>query len=190
MIPDDQILHRELKKPRVCGPSRKSYVASLTNVAAPTDPEFDACQICHAAWTEDPGEAIMNTGCQKHGDFHRSCLVPWLQNACTCPTCRKGLFLDYCSKFSPLIPVRHHTESWHQLSLAGLFGHPASEYRTVLAVLTYNFVLHGPTVEECRINITPSSTIELHNHIPDMELFTLTIHPNLEVHVRDFMENV
>jgi hypothetical protein len=133
------------------GPTRTSYVAGLTDVAAPTDPEFDACQICHATWTEGPGEPIINTGCQKHGDFHRSCLLLWLQNSYKCPTCRKGLFLDWCSKFSPLVPVKHHTEPRHQLALARLFGHPASEYRTILAVLTYDFAPKAPTVEDCRI---------------------------------------
>jgi hypothetical protein len=95
------------------------------------------------------------------------------------------LFVDCCSKFSPLIPLTHHTETWHRLSLAGLSGHPASEYRAVLAVLSFDYVPHGPTVEDCRIDITPGSVIELHDHLPDMELLILTIYPNLSVHVRD-----
>ena len=96
--------------------------------------------------------------------------------------------MDCCSKFSPQILVRYHTESWHQLSLTRLFGHPASEYRAVLAVLTYDFIPEAPTIEDCRIDITPGSKIELHDYLPEMELSMLTIHPNLEVHVRDFMD--
>lgn len=52
-------------------------------------PDNHDCVIC-----QDPfalSETLLTLPCKHHHAFHEACIVPWLQNSGTCPTCRFAL---------------------------------------------------------------------------------------------------
>ena len=187
MNPDWEALYRDLRKPRVTHPTRRSYLVGLTPVAAPTDPLFDTCQVCWGTWAETHEKAIVNTGCSKHGHYHRDCLLQWLQNSTDkCPHCRQVLYLDCCAKVSRHIPVTHTSEVRHTISIANLFGYPASAYCAVLAVYSDDHLdSFGDATEVTSVRCTIEPDADITLDLPEPNCPTTFIIPDLNVRITD-----
>jgi len=75
----------EASQPRANPPASARAIAALKSWEVSADSMLsDPCAVCQDAF--EPGNEVSQIGCGHI--FHKDCLLPWLQNTNTCPTCR------------------------------------------------------------------------------------------------------
>jgi len=71
-------------------PTSKNVLSRLPSRTADADLLNETCLVCQENFVMD--ENVLSLPCKHH--FHKDCVTPWLEQHCTCPTCRYELPVD------------------------------------------------------------------------------------------------